>query len=155
MIEEYIRKIAAMIRKYQPTVVFAAYILTTVILIMAIAAVLVEEAVFSAGIKKYHTEQNDAPHRVGKVYFYMINGFHAPDFVVDISPYMETKIRALNAYKSQFEKTAQSYQTPLVNGYIETVEAREKIFGKQVGVSYAEGFKVKLPIVLNRDLLGE
>lgn len=154
MKEEYIRKMAAVIRKYKPSVVFAPYF-DDRHPDHGNCSRLVEEAVFSAGIKKYHTEENDAPHRVGKVYFYMINGFHSPDFVVDISPYMETKIRALNAYKSQFEKTAQSFQTPLVNGYIETVEAREKTFGKLVGVSYAEGFKAKLPIVLNRDLLGE
>ena len=39
--------------------------------------------------------------------------------------------------------------TPLVNGYIETVEARERIFGQQVGVNYAEGFITKVPILLN------
>ena len=85
----------------------------------------------------------------------MINGFHKPDFLIDISSYMDKKIEALNAYKSQFEKTEQSFATPLVNGYIETVEAREKLFGKQVGVDFAEGFKTKNLILLNRDLLGE
>ncbi len=154
MKEEYIRKIAAVIRKYRPQAVFAPYF-DDRHPDHGNCSRLVEEAVFSAGIKKYRTDENEAPHRVGKVYFYMINGFHTPDFVVDISSYMETKKKSLNAYKSQFEKTDLSFDTPLVNGYIETVEARERVFGKQAGVSYAEGFKAKLPIVLNRDLLGE
>jgi LmbE family N-acetylglucosaminyl deacetylase len=115
----------------------------------------VEEAVFSAGIRKYHTEDSQAPHKVSNVYFYMINGFHKPDFTIDISDTMEYKIAALRAYKSQFEQTENSVKTPLVNGYIETVEARERLFGQQVGVDFAEGFISKVPILLNRDLMGD
>lgn len=85
----------------------------------------------------------------------MINGFHKPDFTIDITQMIEKKLAALRAYKSQFELTAESVQTPLVNDYIETVEARERMFGKLVGVSYAEGFKTKVPLVLKHDLLGE
>jgi hypothetical protein len=55
----------------------------------------VEEAVFSAGIRKYKTAGNEAPHRVEKVYFYMINGFHKPDFTIDITTYMDKKLSAL------------------------------------------------------------
>ena len=44
--------------------------------------------------------------------------------------------------------------TPLTNGYIDTIEAREKLFGKEVGVLYAEGFIKSNPILLNQDLLG-
>jgi LmbE family N-acetylglucosaminyl deacetylase len=85
----------------------------------------------------------------------MINGFHKPDFTIDISNTMEHKIAALRAYESQFEQTENSVQTPLVNGYIESVEARERLFGQQVGVNFAEGFKTKVPILLERDLMGE
>lgn len=85
----------------------------------------------------------------------MINGFHKPDFTIDISDTMEQKVAALRSYKSQFEQTETSVETPLVNGYIETVEAREKLFGQQVGVEFAEGFKSKVPILLNRDLIGD
>ena len=42
-----------------------------------------------------------------------------------------------------------------MNGYIETVEARERMFGKEVGVTYAEGFMTKKPVSSNADLLGE
>ncbi|WP_045517309.1 bacillithiol biosynthesis deacetylase BshB1 [Neobacillus niacini] len=152
--EEFIRKIAAVIRRYQPQIVFAPYIedrhpdhgnCTR----------LVEEAVFSAGIRKYQTEGTQAPHKVSKVYFYMINGFHKPDFTIDITDTMEHKIASLRAYKSQFEQTENSVETPLVNGYIEAVEARERLFGQQVGVNFAEGFKSKVPILLNRDLIGD
>jgi N-acetylglucosamine malate deacetylase 1 len=152
--EEFIRKIAFVIRRYQPQIVFAPYFLDRHP-DHGNCARLVEEAVFSAGIKKYHTENTQTPHKVSNVYFYMINGFHKPDFTIDISDTMEYKIAALRAYKSQFEQTENSVKTPLVNGYIETVEARERLFGQQVGVDFAEGFISKVPILLNRDLMGD
>ncbi|MCH6268540.1 bacillithiol biosynthesis deacetylase BshB1 [Neobacillus citreus] len=151
--DEYIRKIADIIRQHKPKLVFAPF-WEDRHPDHGNCARLVEEAVFSAGIKKYETESSE-PHRVNRLYFYMINGFHKPDFTVDISMSMEKKIAALQSYKSQFDRTDTSYDTPLVNGYIETVEARERMFGKLVNVTYAEGFKTKVPILLNRDLLGD
>lgn len=152
--EEYIKKIVSFIRKWKPQIVFAPYFEDRHP-DHGNCARLVEEAVFSAGIRKYKTEGDDLPHRVERLYFYMINGFHRPDFTIDISPFMDKKLTALRAYKSQFEQTEDTVETPLVNGYIETVEAREKMFGKQVGVAFAEGFKTNIPILLDRDLIGE
>ncbi|MFB3166158.1 bacillithiol biosynthesis deacetylase BshB1 [Bacillus niacini] len=152
--EEFIREIASVIRRYQPQIVFAPYFEDRHP-DHGNCARLVEEAVFSAGIRKYLTKSDEEPHKVSSVYFYMINGFHKPDFTFDISETMEQKIAALRAYKSQFEQTENSVETPLVNGYIETVEARERLFGQQVGVKFAEGFKSKVPILLYRDLIGD
>lgn len=152
--EEFIREIASVIRRYQPQIVFAPYFEDRHP-DHGNCARLVEEAVFSAGIRKYQTKNNEAPHKVSRVYFYMINGFHKPDFTIDISETMGHKTAALRAYKSQFEQTENSVETPLVNGYIETVEARERLFGQQVGVEFAEGFKSKVPILLYRDLIGD
>ncbi|MEH7353766.1 bacillithiol biosynthesis deacetylase BshB1 [Neobacillus drentensis] len=152
--QEYIRKIADVIRTYKPQVVFAPYFEDRHP-DHGNCARLVEEAVFSAGIKKYKTDKCNDPHRVEKMYYYMINGFHNPDFTIDISTFIDKKLAALRAYKSQFEYSEQSYNTPLVNGYIETVEARERMFGKMVGVTYAEGFKTKVPLLLKHDLIGE
>ncbi|MFL6560625.1 MAG: bacillithiol biosynthesis deacetylase BshB1, partial [Bacillus sp. (in: firmicutes)] len=152
--EEYIREIVRVIRKNKPQIVFAPYFEDRHP-DHGHCASLVEEAVFSSAIRKYVTEGNEPAHRVERVYFYMINGFHKPDFTIDITQYMDKKLQALREYKSQFEQTEKTYSTPLVNGYIETVESRERMFGKLVGVTFAEGFKTKVPILLNRDLIGE
>lgn len=152
--EEYIRKIAGIIRTYKPRVIFAPYFEDRHP-DHGNCARLVEEAAFSAGIKKFQTEESYEPHKVERLYFYMINGFQMPDFTIDISGFLDHKLAALRAYKSQFVKTDESFATPLVNGYIETVEARERMFGKLVGVRFAEGFKTKAPILLQHDLIGE
>ncbi|MGG0716717.1 bacillithiol biosynthesis deacetylase BshB1 [Robertmurraya massiliosenegalensis] len=152
--EQAIRDVVTIIRKYRPKVVFTPYIVDRHP-DHGNCSKIVEEAFFSAGIRKFHTDDEYPPFRPTKLVYYMINGFHKPDFVIDVSDFMEQKLASLNAYESQFQSSAESVDTPLVNGYIETVEAREKLFGKEVGVKFAEGFKVKTPIMLNRDLLGE
>jgi N-acetylglucosamine malate deacetylase 1 len=152
--EEYIKEIIPIIRTYRPTLVFAPYVVDRHP-DHGNAAHLVEEAVFSAGVRKVMQNEQMEAHHVQHVYYYMINGFHKPDFVIDISTYMTQKIESLQAYQSQFVKSEITVETPLVNGYIETVEARERMFGKEVGVAYAEGFMSKKPLLINFDLLGE
>jgi bacillithiol biosynthesis deacetylase BshB1 len=151
--EEAIRKIVTVIRKYRPHVVFAPYWVDRHP-DHGHCAFLVEEAVFSAGIHRYEAEGLPA-HRVHSLYYYMINACERPHFVIDISETMETKIASLRAYESQFTKTDQSVDTPLTNGYIETVESRERLWGKEVGVAFAEGFMTKKPLMISMDLLGE
>lgn len=152
--DEYIRKIVEVIRLYRPAIVFAPYF-DDRHPDHGSCARLVEEAVFSAAVRKYGSEIGLQPHRPTALYFYMINGFHKPDFAIDISDHMQKKVDALNAYESQFVKGTETFDTPLVNGYIESVEARERLFGKEAGVQYAEGFKSKKPMLIHRDLLGE
>lgn len=152
--DEYIREIVRVIRRSTPDIVFAPYF-DDRHPDHGSCARLVEEAVFSAAVRRYDEEHGLAPHRPKALYFYMINGFHKPDFVVDVSETIHLKINALNAYESQFMKGAATFDTPLVNGYIETVEAREKLFGKEAGVAYAEGFMSKKPLLIQKDLLGE
>ncbi|WP_053366940.1 bacillithiol biosynthesis deacetylase BshB1 [Bacillus sp. FJAT-27245] len=151
--QEYIKKIVTVIRTYKPKVVFAPY-MEDRHPDHGNCARLVREAFFSAGIRKYEDGANCPPHKAMSLHYYMINGFHAPDFLVDVSDYMEKKKAALNSYKSQFVKSAESFDTPLVNGYIESIEARESLFGKQAGVLFAEGFKASAPPVLDLDLIG-
>ena len=78
-------------------------------------------------------------HKARNVFNYMINGFSTPNFVVDISRFIEQKKASLQAYESQFIASATSTATPLTNGYIDGVVARERLFGQEVGVAFAEG----------------
>lgn len=153
MKEEYIKKIVRIIREYQPMIIFTPYQVDRHP-DHGNCTHLVEEALFSAGIKKFDSEFGQAAHKVKNIYYYFINGFTEPDFVVDVTDHMEKKVQSLNAYESQFVKGEGSEDTPLTNGYIDTVLARERLFGKQVDVPYAEGFKTKRPLVIEKDLLG-
>lgn len=146
--QKKVKEIVTVIRKYKPSVIFSPYVkdrhpdhgaCTT----------LVKEAIFSARISKYETDQALEPHKIEAHYMYMINGVHKPSFIIDISNVITQKKQALLAYTSQFVKTEQAIETPLNNDYIESVIARERLIGKEVGVSYGEGFFSDQPILLH------
>ncbi|WP_408006509.1 bacillithiol biosynthesis deacetylase BshB1 [Pseudalkalibacillus sp. A8] len=151
--ESYIQKIARTIRIYRPKVVFLPHPVDRHP-DHGNCSRLVEEAVFSAGIRKYQVEGELPAHRVDQLYYYFINGYDHPHFSVDITTVYEKKRDCLKAYKSQFMKSGDGVPTPLNNGYLDTVEVRDALFGKQSGISHAEGFRSRNPIVIN-DLLGD
>ncbi|CAM5349228.1 bacillithiol biosynthesis deacetylase BshB1 [Bacillus safensis FO-36b] [Bacillus safensis subsp. safensis] len=142
-----------MIRTYKPKLIFAPYHQDRHP-DHGHAGSLVEEAAFSAGIHKFEDSYKQPAHKISQMYYYMINGHHRPDFVIDISEEMHQKIDSLHAYKSQFVKSANSVETPLVNGYIDFVKMRESMYGREVNKAYAEGFITKKPLLLDDDLLG-
>lgn len=152
--DEYIKKVVTVIRAFQPKIVFAPYYEDRHP-DHGNCARIVDEAVFSAGIHKYEDEENLKPHKVDEIYYYMINGFHRPHFLIDISETIQDKLNSLRAYKSQFNKSEHTIETPLTNGYIETVESRERLFGKERGIPFAEGFMTKKPLLLNHDMFGD
>lgn len=153
MKEAYILEIVSVIRKYKPRLVFAPYCEDRHP-DHGNCARLVEEAVFSSGIKRVEDAKSQGAHKLENLYFYQINGLHKPDFLIEISSQIEKKTKALEAYTSQFERDPSGVDTPLTNGYVEAVISRERAYGKQIGSMYAEGFFAKGPIVLNHDLLG-
>lgn len=146
---DHIKKIVTVIRQYRPQIIFAPFYEDRHP-DHGHCARLVKEAVFSAGIKKFEDEQQLPPHKAEAFYYYMINGFHKPSFVIDISNEINLKIEALEAYKSQFLKQPGGIDTPLTNGYITSVLARESLFGKEVGVEYGEGFISEQPILVQQ-----
>ncbi|MEK4564886.1 bacillithiol biosynthesis deacetylase BshB1 [Alkalihalobacillus sp. FSL R5-0424] len=150
---ESLAEITSVIRTYRPKIVFAPgspdrhpdHVH---------AGRLVQEAVFNARIYKYQCSENLPAHKVRDVFTYFINGLAQPDFVVDIAEWTEHKRNALGAYKSQFEHSATSVETPLNTEYIQSVEARDKVFGSQAGLQVAEGFQTVKPLVVSNLLEG-
>ncbi len=151
--DNHIKAVAAVIRRYRPKIIFTPYSEDRHP-DHGNCARLVREAVFSAGIRKYDAGEGLEPHKASAIYHYFINGLSKPDFLIDISPYFWLKQKSLEAYGSQFIKKEGSADTPLTEGYVESVEARERLFGKTAGVKYAEGFMAGSPLLVY-DLLGE
>lgn len=152
--DEYIRKITEVIRKYKPTLVFAPFPLDRHP-DHGRCAELVKEAFFSAGIQKYETPGGYEAHKAANLFYYFINSQPHPDFVVDISLFMEHKLAALQSYQTQFLPGEAGTKTPLTEGYLERVESRERTFGLETGVTFAEGFKTDRPILINQNIFGE
>ncbi len=111
------------------------------------AANLIKDACFYSGLEKISTvgeEGGQAAWRPNKVYNFIQSNYVQPDFVVDVSDYWEVKMKAIRAFKSQFDggdsKDPQTFlTTPL---FMNFVEARGKELGHAIGAAYGEGFTI-------------
>jgi N-acetylglucosamine malate deacetylase 1 len=111
------------------------------------ASALLTEAIFNAGLKRYKSE--GAAWKSEWVCYYFINDGDRPSFVIDVSEHYEQKRRALDCHVSQFRRpgegtTATRLNTPL---FRQLIESRDAQFGALAGVTWAEGFVVRDPIL--------
>lgn len=112
---------------------------------------LVVQAVFLANLPKVETteqEVNQLPWRVKAVYHYVQDRTCKPDFVVDITPYIEKKFLAIRAFKSQFyQPESVDPETPIsMPSFFDALRGRNAMLGRQVGVQYAEAFTTSRPL---------
>ncbi len=106
---------------------------------------LVSDACFLSGLRKVETELDGMKQEAWRpkyVFHYIQDRYAEPDFVFDISSVFERKVESIKAYSTQFHNPGlnepQTYiSTP---AYFETIISRHKMFGKRIGVEYAEGF---------------
>ncbi|BBH20960.1 bacillithiol biosynthesis deacetylase BshB1 [Paenibacillus baekrokdamisoli] len=142
---EQIEAIVREIRRLRPRLVFAPYWVDRHPDHNACSRLL-EEAVFNAKLRNYLPELPSV--QVEQLYFYYINDSSEVSLITDISEYVEQKINALRAYRSQFAPAAAGedrVQTPLTDRYVERVTARDMLLGQTRGWAYAEGFAMKRP----------
>ena len=109
------------------------------------AAQLVETASFLAGLVKIqstHNGQVQTAWRPSQVFHYIQSKSLAPNFVVDISAFMDKKMESIMAHASQFYDPNSTEPETFISGaaFIEFVKSRAKELGHQIGVEYAEGF---------------
>ena len=142
--EEYQMQIVKMIRKYQPEIVLANAV-DDRHPDHAKAAKLVSDACFLSGLVKIETEldgENQKQWRPKQVFHYIQWKHITPDFVIDISNFMEKKIKACLAYKTQFyDPNSNEPMTPIATkDFLESLTYRAQDLGRLSGVEFAEGF---------------
>ena len=148
--EENQRKIITVLRKYRPEI----------ILCNAPddrhpdhgrSAQLVIDAAFLSGLIKIETTGENKIRqeawRPKYVFNYIQDLYFKPDFVIDVSNVFDKKIESIEAFTTQFynpnsnDKEPQTYiSSP---EFLEGIINRTKMFGKMIGVKYAEGFLSK------------
>jgi bacillithiol biosynthesis deacetylase BshB1 len=154
--EPTLLKVIAKIRQYQPTLILANSVDDRHPDHQR-AAKLIEQAVFLANLIKIETWDetgiSQTPWRTRAVYHYVQDRTCQPDFVVDISPYIEQKFEAIRAYKSQFyQPDCTDPETPIsCPSFFEALRGRNAMLGRQIGVDYAEAFTSARPVGI-RDL---
>ncbi len=114
-------------------------------------ASLVADACFLSGLVKIKTDTLKA-WRPKQVYHYMQWNNDTPDFVVDVSGFMNQKMNAILAYGSQFyDPNSNEPETPIsAQGFLDNVSHRAADLGRLIGVDHAEGFTTQKMIGINR-----
>ena len=142
--KEHQLEIIKMIRKYQPEIVLCNAIDDRHI-DHSKGSKLVSDACFLSGLTKIKTvldgEQQDK-WRPKQVYHYIQWKNIEPDFVVDVTGFVDKKIASVLAYSSQFyDPNSKEPETPITSkNFIDSINYRAKDLGRLIGVELAEGF---------------
>lgn len=150
--KENILKIVQVIRSCRPTLVLAN----------AVhdrhpdhgrAAQLISEACFFSGLQKIVTYdsagQPQDRWRPDAVYHYIQDRNLKPDFVVDISDFIDQKVELILTYRSQFylpeaEEYSEELDSPISGkDFLDFLKAKAAAYGRDVGFTFAEGFTVE------------
>lgn len=154
--EANLRKIIRAIRQYCPDIVLANAV-DDRHPDHARAAKLVADACFLSGLIKIETFDEagiaQAAWRPKHVYHYIQDRALKPDFLIDISDYMDKKLEVIMAYKSQFYNPLSNEPlTPISSKeFLDALRGKEATYGRLINVHYAEGYTASRPIGV-RDL---
>ncbi len=152
--KEHQLQIIKKIRQYQPEIVLCNAI-TDRHPDHGRSSQLVVEACFYSGLRKVQTlsdGQEQLAWRPKAVYHYIQDRQLKPDIVVDVTAFVEKKMEAIRAFKSQFyDPDSREPESPIsVKNFLEVVKGKMSMLGRDAGFEYAEGFTVeRTPGVVN------
>lgn len=147
--KEHKLELIKIIRKYRPEIVLCNAVDDRHI-DHARGSKLVSDACFLSGLMKIDTKMDGDDEwqeawRPKLVYHYIQWKNLEPDFVVDVSGFIDKKTEAIMAYSSQFyDPNSDEPETPISSkNFTDSVNYRARDLGRIIGVEHAEGFTVE------------
>ena len=142
--KEHQLAVIRMVRKYQPDIVLCNAIEDRHI-DHGKGSNLVSDACFLSGLRKVETYFEDVLQQAWRpkhVYHYIQWHNLEPDFVVDVSGFIDKKMEVIRSYGSQFyDPTSKEPASPISSkNFLDSIKYRAKDLGRLVGAEYAEGF---------------
>ncbi len=106
---------------------------------------LIRESARLASMGNYAKEDGTKRIAVPRVMHNVFSRNVSPSFIVDISEFLEEKMEAIKAYRSQFyDPDSDEPETRLTNKrFLDDVENRSRYFGSLIGVEAGEPFYVR------------
>ena len=107
------------------------------------ASRLAKDACFYAGLTKWKLPSSEyEAWRPKHIYYYIQDYTLEPDFLIDVSAYVEQKFESIHAFKSQFfVEQMDGPKTPISGkDFMEYLKSRMRMWGRSIDVEYAEGF---------------
>lgn len=110
------------------------------------ASKLVEESAFLSGLLKIDTGQQ--AFRPSLVLHYIQDHYIEPDIIIDITDFFQDKMKAIQAYSSQFfDPLSKEPETPISGPeFLDHIKGRAVQMGRYIGVRYGEGFTCSRPL---------
>ena len=151
--ESHQMRIIESIRKYKPEIVLCNAIDDRHI-DHAKGSKLVSDACFLSGLIKIETSIDGIQQEAWRpklVYHYIQWKNIEPDFVVDITGFIDKKEASILAYGSQFyNPNSEEPETPIATkNFLESIHNRSRELGRLIGTEYAEGFTVERYLAVN------
>ena len=145
-------EIIKIIRKYKPEIVLCNAIEDRHI-DHPKGSKLTSDACFLSGLRKIETNlngKNQEAWRPKKVYHYIQWKNIDPDFVVDVTGFMDIKMASVQAYATQFyDPNSKEPISPITSkNFLDSVLYRAQDLGRLIGVEYAEGYTVERPVAV-------
>lgn len=146
-------EVVKMIRKYQPKIVLCNAIDDRHI-DHPKGSKLVSDACFLSGLLKVKTDMDGKQQekwRPNQVYHYIQWKHIVPDFVVDVTGFIDKKKASVMAYSSQFfDPKNKQPETPITSkNFIDSIEYRARDLGRLVGVEFAEGYTTERYVMVD------
>lgn len=133
--------ISEIIRKYQPQIILAPYTIDLHIG-HSISGRLIKNSIIYSCLKKLKSKF--PPYKPKLFLFYPLQIPNNIPFslVIDITEEYQEKIKAVKAYRSQFEKTASEQNIiPIgIGDYLFHLNSRNRFYGSLINVKYGEAF---------------
>lgn len=147
-------EIIKMIRKYKPEVVLCNAIDDRHI-DHGKGSKLVSDACFLAGLRRIETAINGVEQEAWRpklVYHYIQWKNIEPDFVVDVTGFIDQKMQAVLAYATQFyDLNSKEPATPITSkNFLDSIVYRAQDLGRLINTEHAEGFTVERYVAVNR-----
>ncbi|MGI8599459.1 MAG: bacillithiol biosynthesis deacetylase BshB1 [Chitinophagaceae bacterium] len=109
------------------------------------AGKLIFDSCFLSGLKQIKTVDEGKEQekwRPKQLFHYIQDRFYEPHFVIDITEVFDQRLKAIQAYKTQFHHPGSNDPETYISSpdFMEALTARARLLGKRIGVKYAEGF---------------
>ena len=148
--QEHQLEIIKKIREYQPEIILCNAV-TDRHPDHGRASQLVSEACYYSGLIRVVTELNGTQQvawRPKAIYHYIQDRQLKPDLAVDVTAFVDKKMEAIQAFKSQFYDPNSTEPVSPISGknFLDVIKGKMAVVGRDIGVDFSEGFTVERTI---------
>ena len=111
----------------------------------ASTSVIVRQAARLATMRRYDEESGLGAVPMPAIMHSLFSRRIVPSFIVDVSEFVEEKMKSIRAYESQFYDAASTEPTTRISerGFLDEIQSRMRYFGSLIGVRAGEPFYVR------------